>query len=110
MMLAERTNTFYRMHVHSFTGSGDDWVALATAVEELYCGPGSGNGCGDLSFGAVSPRYPTSGSFGLSSGLPNPWFVLLATHPDATASVELSVAPTPTTMSRVSQPGRPSAG
>jgi hypothetical protein len=95
-MTLSNTGSFYRMNAHSFTATGP-WNALATGQTVLHCGPRSGNGCGDGSTGQVSPEYVTSAPFGLPSGLPNPWMVLLRPDPGVTASVEISVSPSTST-------------
>jgi hypothetical protein len=84
-------DSLYHLAVTSAAATGA-WSAVATGQTELHC-PRLSNGCGELSWGYVSDTDVESYEFGLPSGLPNPWMVMLRPERGATATVGLKVFP-----------------
>jgi hypothetical protein len=81
----------YRLSSHAATATGG-WQAIASLQAELHC-PRRSLGCGDLTYGSVSPSQHTSVlTFGGYQAMA-PWMVMLQPAPGVSASVELSVAP-----------------
>jgi hypothetical protein len=85
------TKGFYHLAVTSATTTGE-WSGIATGQTELHC-PLLANGCGDWSSGYIADDDKESSEFGLASGLPNPWMVMLRPERGVTVTVVLKVFP-----------------
>jgi hypothetical protein len=71
------------------------WSAEAAPLEPLVCPDHGPIGCGENATGRVDAKHLVSQLFGVGTGGPNPWIVLLRVPPTVSGSVDLAAPPAP---------------